>query len=142
MATTTRKLDIGKEVEAYCGKCKSDMLHVVTAVKDGEVKKAMCQGCKTTHAYKPPKGDPEATKAKADAPKKITKRPRKASWAKMIANVDEDQIVEYRMTEDYSDIEAIRHKRFGVGVITKVLAENKIQVVFEDETKILAQNWQ
>jgi len=56
--------------------------------------------------------------------------------------LNEDQVVEYDIKADFSETEAIRHKKFGIGIITKVLADNKIEVVFEENKKILAQNWE
>jgi len=76
------------------------------------------------------------------APPKKTRRPRKTDWPTLRAKVDESTIVEYSMKIDYSEITAISHKKFGIGVITKILDDNKIQVVFEENTKVLAQNWE
>jgi hypothetical protein len=47
---------VGKDVEAYCGKCKADTWHVVTVVKNAKVNKVICKICNATHAYKAPEG--------------------------------------------------------------------------------------
>ncbi|MFQ5436805.1 MAG: hypothetical protein ACE5FD_18265 [Anaerolineae bacterium] len=89
----------------------------------------------------------------AEEPKRKRGRPRKTepvgpvrkrgrtSWATLVKKIDEEQIVDYDINGDFTEIEAIRHKKFGVGVITKILDDNKIEVVFEENKKILAQNW-
>lgn len=83
------------------------------------------------------------TTQKSDAKKKPVRRRRKKDWASLMENINEDVIVDYHIDGDFSDTEAIRHKSFGIGVITKVLDENKIEVIFEEnEKKILAQNWE
>lgn len=80
---------------------------------------------------------------KSEAKKKPVRRRRKKDWASLMEKIDEDVIVDYHIDGDFSETEAIRHKSFGIGVITKVLAENKIEVIFqENEKKILAQNWE
>ena len=71
-----------------------------------------------------------------------TKRRRRGKdWPTLVAQVDELEIVDYNVKDDFSNSSAIRHKKFGVGVITKIIANNKIEVLFKDETRILGQNW-
>ncbi len=148
MPKAAKKIEVGKEIEAHCKKCKADTVHVITAIKDDVVKKVMCSPCKATHVYKAPVGDEaEAPKRKRGRPKKADgapkiRRRRKADWGTLMGKIDESLAVDYKMTADYGEIESINHKKFGVGIITKILAEDKIQVVFEENTKILAQNWQ
>ncbi len=85
----------------------------------------------------------DTTKDKAEAPEKapVKRRRRKTDWVSLVEKIDEDQVVEYDISQDFSDTEAIHHKTFGVGVILKVLDDTKIEVVFEDNKKVLAQNW-
>ena len=71
----------------------------------------------------------------------VKRRRRKTDWVSLIEKVNEEEVVDYDIKADFSQIEAIRHKTFGVGVILKVLDDRKIEVVFEDNKKVLAQNW-
>ncbi len=82
--------------------------------------------------------DVKTVKAKTE---KKTRRPRKADWQTLRGKIDETEIVDYSLKDDYSEIAAINHNKFGIGIILKVLDEKKIQVVFEEATKVLAQNW-
>ena len=139
--------EVGKEIEAHCKPCKADTVHVITTIKDDVVKKVMCKACNATHVYKPPVDYEEAPKPKRGRPKKTdgppkVRRRRKADWGTLMGKIDQSLAVDYSMTADYGEIESINHKKFGVGIITKILAEDKIQVVFEENTKILAQNWE
>lgn len=75
--------------------------------------------------------------------KKPVRRRRKKDWISLMEHIEEDVIVDYHINGDFSETEAIRHKNFGIGVITKVLDDNKIEVIFEEnQKKILAQNWE
>lgn len=85
---------------------------------------------------KPKRGRPRKT----DAQKPVRRR-RKNDWTSLVEKIDEELIADYDIESDFSEAEAIRHKTFGVGVITKVLDVNKIEVVFEEDKKVLAQNW-
>jgi len=87
---------------------------------------------------KPKRGRPRKTDAEKAKP---IKRSRKKDWSALILTVDQDGAVDYNIADDFSQIAAINHKTFGLGVITKVLDETKIEVVFEENKKVLAQNW-
>ena len=149
MVKSKAKFEVGKEVESQCRPCKSDTIHVITIIDGEKIKKVMCKSCNATHAYNPPVDEnAESEKPKRGRPRKtddarkpITRRRGKKDWATLISKIEDDQIVDYDINKDYSEIEAIQHKTFGVGVITKILTDNKIEVVFEENKKILAQNW-
>jgi hypothetical protein len=141
--------EIGQEIETFCPKCKTEMVHRITVIKDDKIRKVMCNGCLTEHVYKQlyeVENEEEGEKRKPGRPRKVEtikgkRGPRKKNWSLMVGRIDEAQIVDYDIKKDFSETPAIRHKKFGVGVITKVLADNKIEVLFQDDTKILAQNW-
>jgi hypothetical protein len=139
---------VGQELETFCPKCKTEMVHRTTVIKDSKIRKVMCNGCLTEHAYKELyEVDADDGKRKPGRPRKTEatkgkRGPRKKNWSVMIAQIEEAQIVDYDIEKDFTETPAIRHKKFGVGVITKILDDNKIEVLFQEETKILAQNWE
>ncbi|MFQ5651846.1 MAG: hypothetical protein ACE5IY_18065 [bacterium] len=117
------------------------MIHVITKIANGEIKKVFCKGCNSTHAYK--SGTTKASEKKKSAAGASTtrRRTKKPDWAALLSEVEDDQIVDYDISRDFSHVPAIRHKKFGIGVITNVLDNTKIEVVFQQSTKILAHNW-
>jgi len=137
---------VGKDVEAYCGKCKADTWHVVTVVKNGKVAKVICKICNATHAYKVPEKETAKTKAASTSPRRRTTGAKRISgrgkkdWGTLVGQIEDRQVTDYAISGEFSSSPAIRHKSFGVGVVTKVLAKNKIEVLFQEGTKILAQN--
>jgi len=135
---------VGKEVEAYCGKCKADTWHIVTVVKNGKLNKVICKICNATHAYKAPESAAVAAVKAAPTRRRTTGMTRtgrgKKDWGTLIGQIEDRQVVDYAIGGEFSSTPAIRHKSFGVGVITKVHHRNKIEVIFQDGTKILAQN--
>ena len=141
MAAKSKEPEVGQEIETMCTKCKVDMIHVITVLKASKIRKVMCKGCLTTHVYK----DPKAAKAGPGRPKKVgtgtVRRSRKYDWPTLVAEVEDSDITDYDFSQPFAEQQAIRHKKFGVGVITKVIDYGKIEVVFQDEKKVLAQNW-
>ena len=126
-----KTVEVGKEVQDFCTKCKIETVHVVTKVTDGEIKKVMCNGCRSTHVYRG---------GQAPTPRSKPTRPRK--WSTLVELVEDEKVVDYKITGVFSEGDAIQHKKFGLGVITKVVDSTKIEVVFEEEKKLLAQNWE
>ncbi|MFQ5864510.1 MAG: hypothetical protein ACE5IW_04690 [bacterium] len=146
MPTKQKQYEIGQEIATLCSKCKSEMIHVITAVTDDKIKKVMCKGCYTTHVFRKASSESK-TKSGPGRPRKSdsktpVRRSRKYDWSKLVSELDESQIVNYEINDDYTEKEAIRHKRFGVGIIIKVISDIKIEVLFQDDRKILAQNWE
>jgi ribosomal protein L44E len=137
---------IGKDIEAYCGKCKNDTWHTVTTVKNGKITKVMCKTCIGYHAYKAPQGAEKVKVAVATPRRRTSTAPRgsraKKDWGTLVGQIEDQQVADYALSGEFSKSPAIRHKTFGVGVITKVLTKNKIEVLFQDGTKILAQNFE
>ncbi len=148
MPKKSKQYEVGQEIETKCTKCKTEMIHNITVIKDDKISKVICKGCLSTHKYREP--DPEIPKKRGPGrPRKTDKTPakttirrgRKKDWPSLVSKIEENDIVDYNIEQDFSEIHAIRHKKFGVGVITKIIADNKIEVVFQENKKILAQNW-
>ena len=94
----------------------------------------MCNGCRSTHVYRG--GQAPTPRSKPTRPR----NPRK--WSTLVELVEDEKVVDYKITGVFSEGDAIQHKKFGLGVITKVVDSTKIEVVFEEEKKLLAQNWE
>src|SRR5687767_14566765 len=47
-----RKPRVGQEISTYCGKCKDERSHTVTAMDGETVKKVTCSMCGSLHNYK------------------------------------------------------------------------------------------
>ncbi len=138
MASSPKKLEIGKEIKAHCGKCKMEMIHVITKIDDDKVKKVFCKGCNTTHGYKT---TAEVVAKKAKSATKTPRR-RKNDWTSLVAEVDDETLVDYDIKREFREMQGVRHKKFGVGVVLKVLDITKIEVSFQDGSRILVQNWE
>jgi len=128
---------IGQEVDYYCGKCKTSTLHKVTSVKAGKISRVMCTVCNSYRLYREKSAASEGRAAKTP---RGTGRRGKLSWDNLILEITEQEVQDYSATGDFRLSRAIRHKNFGVGVITKVHTDTKIEVVFKEGVKLLGQN--
>jgi len=136
---------ISKEVEAYCGKCKTDTLHVITAVKNDKIDRVMCKVCTSYHKYKQSSESINKSpikKTKTELKKKVKRRTRRDKWTRLLDNLDTELAIEYKMDKEYELETPIHHKSFGFGIVKNVIDLQKITVLFQDGEKILVQNLQ
>lgn len=133
---TTEELAAGKEVLAYCGKCKLPLAHTIANMdEDGRIGKCECKTCGALHNYR----DPETKKAP----------PKKGSRAKKTVPVEEiwKQAVEmakgeskaYAMDGEFDAGDLIEHPTFGKGVVEQIVDGKKIRTLFETGHKMLIQ---
>ncbi len=134
------KPKVGKDIEAYCGKCKIDTLHVITSLDDDKIEKVMCKECNAYHKFRAPKQNSEPAKAKAAIAKPKKRRTRRDKWTRLLEKSDSQSATEYIMSENYELATAINHKNFGLGVVKNVIDSRKIEVLFGDGARVLVQN--
>ena len=120
-----KRLEVGSDIEAYCGKCKETREHVIAALNDkGEVARVQCRVCGSNHLYRARK-----TATKTSSPR--TTRSRKDSTPE-----PSGELRPYSMQERFAAGDGIMHPKFGVGVVVEVRA-GKIDVKFGREVKTL-----
>ncbi len=145
----------GKEVDAWCTKCRMDLNHRVVAAVGGAPKRVECLTCHTQHNYRPPKGAKEPipkgtdvpTPKKAGAKAKTTKATkttkgtkggsRASEWDKRVSGQVEASFTVYTPRTTFKLDELIRHTKFGDGFVSEVNPDGKIAVIFRDGEKTL-----
>jgi hypothetical protein len=138
------EIKIGQEIESYCGKCKSDRLHVITSIEEEKMDKLMCNTCNAYHRYRKPKGEiaetvgAKATKKTEEKP--VKRRTRRDKWTRLLDDTQSESAIDYVMETNYEVATAINHSTFGLGVVKNIIDSRKIEVLFHDGAKILVQN--
>ena len=134
------QLGVGKEVLSYCSKCKHTLAHIIVSMKtDTTIGKVECRTCKATHAYK----DPSKVKAKKSVTSKKTSANKKSSisdlWMKAIGDTTQKS-KKYSIREKFLIGDLLDHKRFGPGIVERIIDDNKIEVLFRHDIKTLIHN--
>lgn len=145
----------GKEVDAWCTKCRMDLSHRVVAVVAGQPRRVECQTCHTQHNYRAPKGakspiprEEKAPGEKAAKPAKSSKKaPAKrvtkaesqliADWTTKVHGQLEKAFTNYTIAQVFKVDQLVRHKQFGEGYVAEVLGDNKLIIVFRGGSKTL-----
>lgn len=155
---TTKPSKPGTEVDSWCTKCRMDLLHRIIAVHNGKIIRVECRTCGGHHNYRAPKsalGAPRTGIARAapsekprasssaPSPKRAAaaeaERQREATWQKAVLGQPISSFKAYRATQTFSHGDLIRHGKFGDGYIVRVIDRQKVEVMFKDGPRMLAQ---
>ena len=134
-------IGVGKEVLSNCSKCKLILAHIIVTMKSADTPdKVMCKTCKTTQSFK----DPGAKKKKTSIDK-VVKNAKAARgmktesvaelWNKAMTRGTQSK--EYSIRGSFQMGDVIDHPTFGQGVVEKLIDDNKIEVLFQDDYRTL-----
>jgi len=134
--------EVGSEIEAYCPspRCKADTNHTVISMYEDEIRRVQCQVCGDVHAYRKPRGDTVETQEEAAQRRKLTRKP---SWDEAMGQVTEQDLAScrpYSIRDTYEEMDVVSHPKFGTGFVTELLPDNKVEITFKDERRVLVHN--
>jgi hypothetical protein len=122
-----------KRVE--CSTCKSH--HNFRAGVPGEKKAA---GTSTRASGPASSAGPRAPRMSAAATRALqAEADHRHTWEKAIAGKAMTDFVNYRISNTFEQGDLVRHSKFGDGVVTRVIDIRKVEVLFKDEARTLAQ---
>lgn len=135
-------IGVGKEILSNCSKCKLILAHIIVTMKSADLPdKVMCKTCKTTQSFK----DPSAKKKKTSTDS-VIKAARAARgkttesvgemWTKAV-NKSTGGSKAYTIRGSFQMGDLIDHPTFGQGIVEKLIDDNKIEVLFQDDIRTL-----
>src|SRR5579872_3617667 len=134
-----KPLRVAGEVDSWCTRCRLVLNHRIVSMKNAKPHQVECLTCRSTHLWR--LGSP------ADKPAASVKNPRSPSvapgargargpalkreqqWEKAIAGRGVTEFRSYNVGATFSEGELLRHKKFGDGVVTRVIDANKVEVL-------------
>jgi len=147
-----KPLRVAGEVDSWCTKCRLVLNHRIVSMKVGKAYQVECLTCRSTHVWRPNAPGEKAPAASgggsvrpgraSTAPKstRITAAMKQEQqWEKAIAGRGMNEFKAYNTTATFQEGQLLRHKKFGDGVVTRVIDAHKVEVLFKDEAKTLAQ---
>src|SRR5215475_12934239 len=131
--------EIGSDVEAFCPKCKADTAHTIITKYEDEIRRVQCSPCGDVHAYRKPRGELEEEGAQADekSKKKIVKKP---TWEEFFAKHDVSSARPYTFRDTYIENDIVTHPKFGMGFASETYDEDKVEITFKDQRRVLVHN--
>ena len=129
--------DVGAEVEAHCPKCKADTTHVIISKYEDEIRRVQCNPCGDVHPYRKPRGESDEETPEPTVSKK--KQKAKPTWEQVMAKSKKPPRP-YMIGEYFKELEILSHPKFGVGYVTENIGDDKIEVTFQSDKRVLVHN--
>lgn len=137
---------VGKSFYSPCKKCETDRYHTVLALPTETSAKLKCEVCGAQSTWKAPKAKAAKTagprgaalKAKANAAA-ARSAAHQAEYESLLKVAEENPTTTYSMKLKFEKDHRVEHPTFGTGVI-RTVQPDKIEVVFQDEVRLLVHN--
>jgi hypothetical protein len=146
-----KPLRVAGEVDSYCTKCRMVLNHRIISMAQGKPHQVECLTCHGYHLFRanapgerPAAGERFGVTRAPRAPSGPTRaeqaqRAKEQTWEKAIAGRGMNEFQAYNVSARFAEGDLIKHKKFGDGVIMRVIDASKVEVLFRDgETKTLA----
>ena len=124
--------DVGQEIEAFCARCKGDTPHTIVSRYDDEIRRVRCNTCEDIHAFRRPRGEDGEESAEPQVKKKTLKA--KPTWEQVMSK-KKSVPRPYNGDEVYCDLDVITHPVFGVGFVSELIGQNKVEVTFQHDKR-------
>lgn len=125
----------GENVLAYCKGCKKVSEHSVVAVRASRPYRVQCITCEDAHPYR---AGPPVSKKKSASALKSRSLASDFNYDNLMVGRDPSMATTYAMSQQFASAELITHATFGVGLVTRVLVNHKIEVIFPEGIRMLA----
>lgn len=132
---------VAKTIHLPCKKCEVERFFIVVAHTTATSAKVKCEVCGAQKTYKLPvekkkKAPPKKTKMTVGG--NLTKAGHAEEFEKLVSNSNADA-ASYNMKAKFAMSQKLSHPKFGLGIVRVALPE-KIEVLFQDEIRMLVHN--
>jgi len=139
MAKST--LQVGDTIESQCRRCNDRTGHNIVSIVEGEVSKVECRVCGSLHKHRASKASsgskrtaaskPSAAKQRSQKKKKAEEPVIDAEWQRQMEGRNEAEALAYSMEGRYRPHDLLDHPQFGIGVVQRIVQQNKMDVIFQ-----------
>jgi hypothetical protein len=132
----------GKDIDAYCTKCRLMLAHIVLVELDNAVARVKCKTCGSEHNYRSAAPSPKknSTKSRVVKEKKVTNTAAVQWENKKNELKPNTPIKTYRTQDSFRLRDVIQHHVFGLGFVEQVISDTRMEVLFSDSIKRMVMN--
>ncbi|MBI5057306.1 MAG: hypothetical protein HZB61_11900 [Nitrospirae bacterium] len=130
----------GGYIEAWCTKCKLELGHTIIVMVENVPDRVKCNTCNGEHNFRVKPSEKLLTKLKSPV-RKI--RVLEANYNDLLTRLtggDLSSARQYSMKENFKKDEVVSHPSFGIGIISSVIHDNKMEILFKDGPRLLIRN--
>ncbi len=121
-----------------CIVCKDVTRHNVVTMKEEKPARVQCRSCQDEHNFRAPpptKEERERNSAEKLRLKKIAEDCER--WVELQPKMVEAKAKDYAMDGLFKKKDVINHPIFGLGQVQKLAGPHKVEVLFEDGSKVM-----
>jgi hypothetical protein len=139
MAVDRKNLKAGDEVRSWCTKCREMREHKVKAITAGRPVRVICVSCDGEHNLRehPPGQGKNKSRGKKSKDKAETA---KSLWEDLMKEINIEEARPYNIGDQFAPGDLIVHDKYGVGSVTEILDATKMEVLFQDRTRVMMFN--
>ncbi len=150
-----RALKVGGDVDSWCTKCRMTLTHRIVAMVGPKPARVECETCHSQHNYR--------ARAPGEAPERVARvvgssssgpraprvsgatrlaqelREREQSWERAVTGRLVTDFIKYNVKTSFKVGDLVKHPKFGDGVVTTIIDAHKVEILFRDEPRKLAQ---
>jgi hypothetical protein len=130
------------------------LTHRIVAMLGPKPARVECETCHSQHNWRErPPGEAPAREARVVGSGSGTRAPRvshvtrleqerrdrEQSWERAVTGKMVGDFVKYNVKAQFKVGDLVKHPKFGDGVVTEVIDKNKVEILFRDEPRRLAQ---
>lgn len=151
----SKPLRAGGEVDSWCTKCKLVLNHRIIAMVGSEPARVECSTCGSHHNFRarapgekveraaraPSSRSSGSGASSARGPSKVqvAAMDRERTWERAVSGKGVHDFRPYRVSETFAEGDLIKHSKFGDGVVMRVVDPRKVEILFKDDARTLAQ---
>jgi hypothetical protein len=130
------------------------LTHRIVAMVGPKPARVECETCHSQHNWRefPPGETPaksSSTSSSGSGPRaprvshvtrlEQERRDREVSWEKAVTGKMVTDFIKYNVKQQFQVGDLVKHPKFGDGVVTQIIDKNKVEILFRDEPRKLAQ---
>ena len=129
---------MGSEILYHCPRCALELWHTVLAMAEGQPARVRCNTCKSERNYRAKRKTTDLLRKKRTSSTEKKTGSHAEFYQERLKAVGGKASKAYRIDAEFSAGDLVEHKKFGLGVVLKVIPPDRVEIVFSEEIKMLA----
>ena len=131
-------LKVGGDIKYFCSRCNLELGHRILAMVGADPARVRCNTCFSERNYRVQKRKAPTSAEKARERPSARKLKDHDFYRQKIQASLMNTPKAYRIDLEIAEGDVIDHKVFGRGVVLKTIPPDRMEIIFQDEVKVLA----
>lgn len=134
---SSAKLSVGSDLKYYCPKCGLELAHTILALVGHEPARVRCNTCKSERNYRATKRLTRVLDSEAATRTTRPKLHQPDLYRAKLKEFADRTPKTYRIDIEAVENDIVDHPKFGRGIVTKLIHPDRMDVLFQDENRVL-----